>query len=55
LKVDDGIVTLWGNVEWDFQRSAVERAVRNFSGVRGVINRVMITPRAEKQLTTVSL
>jgi osmotically-inducible protein OsmY len=49
LKVDDGFVTLSGNVEWNFQRSAVVRAIRNLSGVKGVINQIAITPRAEKQ------
>lgn len=52
LKVDDGFVTLSGSVEWNFQRSAAERAIRNLSGVKGVINQIAITPRVEKQDVT---
>ena len=37
-KVDDGWVTLEGEVEWQFQRNAPERAVRYLAGVKGVSN-----------------
>ncbi|APW37261.1 OsmY domain-containing protein [Rhodoferax koreense] len=44
--VEGGWVTLDGRVEWDYQRSAAHRAVRNLLGVTGVTNNVAIVPRA---------
>ena len=44
-RVDDGWVTLEGEVEWDFQRRAAGRAVRNLTGVRGLSRRVTLAPR----------
>lgn len=35
-RVQDGWVTLEGQVEWDFERRAATAAVRNLTGVRGV-------------------
>ncbi len=49
VKVDNGFVTLSGGLEWNFQRSAAERAVRYLLGVKGVINHIKISPRVEKQ------
>lgn len=37
-RVEDGWVTLTGEVEWRFQAAAAERAVRNLTGVRGLTN-----------------
>lgn len=42
LIVDDGWLTLTGEVEWDYQRKAVESAVRYLSGVKGVINNITL-------------
>ncbi|HTY30920.1 BON domain-containing protein [Mycobacterium sp.] len=38
--VDNGWVTLTGKVDWHFQRTVAEDAVRDLRGVRGVINRI---------------
>lgn len=46
VKVQDGFVTLSGKVEWNFQRQAAERAVRKLSGVAGVIDELMLEPKA---------
>ncbi len=43
--VDDGVVMLDGTVDWHFQRTAAERAVRHLTGVKGVMNRIAIAPR----------
>ncbi len=43
-KVEDGWVTLIGDVQWSYQRDAAMRAVRNLAGVRGVINKLSVTP-----------
>jgi osmotically-inducible protein OsmY len=40
--VDDGWVSLDGAVDWQFQRSAAEKAVRYLTGVKGVINRITV-------------
>ncbi len=40
--VDDGWVSLDGAVDWQFQRTAAEKAVRCLTGVKGVINRVSV-------------
>ena len=38
--VSDGWITLRGEVTWQYQRGAAERAVRNLAGVRGVSNAI---------------
>jgi len=45
LRVADGWMTLEGQVEWQFQRAAAERAVRQLFGLRGVSNQISLTPR----------
>jgi osmotically-inducible protein OsmY len=42
--VEDGLITLEGEVEWHYQRELAERAVQNLRGVAGVINMVRIRP-----------
>ena len=43
--VRNGWITLEGDVEWDYQRSA-ESAVRRVKGVKGVTNTIQVKPRA---------
>jgi osmotically-inducible protein OsmY len=45
-RVDEGWVTLEGAVEWQYQKSAAERAVRYLTGVKGVSNLLKIKQRA---------
>ena len=45
-RVDEGWVWLEGQTEWQYQRSAAERAVRYLTGVKGVTNLITIRPRA---------
>jgi VCBS repeat-containing protein len=40
--VDDGWISLDGNVDWQFQRTSAENAVRHLAGVKGVINRITV-------------
>ena len=42
--VQEGWITLSGIVEWDYQRKAVESAVRYLSGVKGVLNNISLKP-----------
>lgn len=45
LKVEDGWITLGGELDWAYQRSAAETAVRDLVGVRGVFNRIELKPK----------
>lgn len=45
VTVQKGWVTLKGEVEWEYQRRAAERAVRRLSGVLGVTNLITVRPR----------
>ena len=46
VTVRDGWMTLDGEVDWEYQRTDTERAVRYLSGVKGVINNVTLKHRA---------
>lgn len=48
-RVDDGWITLTGQVDWNYQRDAAEREVRNLSGVNGVTNRIELKPSAKAE------
>ena len=45
VTVSRGIVTLRGEVSWEYERRAAERAVRRLSGVRNVVNLIKVRPR----------
>lgn len=45
-KVTNGWLTLDGDVEWQYQRNAAERAVRYLTGVKGVSNLISVKPKA---------
>lgn len=45
ISVTDGWVSLKGDVEWDYQRTAAFHAVRTLTGVRGVTNAITLSPR----------
>jgi osmotically-inducible protein OsmY len=46
VTVRDGFITLEGIVEWNYQRSAAESAVRHLKGVKNVSNDIRISPTA---------
>jgi osmotically-inducible protein OsmY len=46
VKVEHGVVTLTGDVNYQFQRAAAESAVRRLGGTRGVINLIRVVPAA---------
>ncbi|MET8309642.1 MULTISPECIES: BON domain-containing protein [unclassified Micromonospora] len=46
VTVSAGWVTLHGEVEWEYQRRAAERAVCRLNGVRGVSNGITVRPAA---------
>jgi osmotically-inducible protein OsmY len=45
-KVQSGAVTLEGQVKWNFEREAAERAVRHLTGVASVFNAITLKPEA---------
>src|SRR2546421_6465990 len=44
VTVSRGVVTLRGEVEWEFEKRAAQRAVRQLAGVRDVINNIRVRP-----------
>ncbi|MEA2780395.1 MAG: hypothetical protein QOK29_1939 [Rhodospirillaceae bacterium] len=47
VTVEEGRVTLEGEVEWHYQREGAERAVRRIKGVKSVNNRIRLRPKWE--------
>jgi osmotically-inducible protein OsmY len=45
--VKDGWITLEGAVEWQYQKSTAEQAVRKIKGVKGVTNLITVKPSVE--------
>jgi osmotically-inducible protein OsmY len=43
--VSDGWVTLKGTLDWQYQREAAARAVRDLTGVKGVTNGITLKPQ----------
>jgi osmotically-inducible protein OsmY len=50
LSVEKGWITLKGSVDWEFQRSIAEDAVRYLWGVKGVINLIEVQPTVSKAI-----
>jgi osmotically-inducible protein OsmY len=44
VTVSNGFVTLKGEVEYGFQKRDAENAIRHLSGIRGVINQILVKP-----------
>jgi len=42
---EKGFLTLEGEVDWQFQKSAAEQAVQHLTGLKGVWNRITIKPK----------
>ncbi|TLV02430.1 BON domain-containing protein [Dyadobacter luticola] len=45
IKVEDGFVTLSGEVDWSYERSMAINAIENLSGVRLVVNNISLKPK----------
>jgi len=52
VKVHQGLVTLSGMVNYEFQRSAAESAVRYLEGVTGLVNMIDLKPRVNTKDVT---
>lgn len=44
VTVSNGLVTLKGKVDWEYQRKAAANAIRDLTGVRGVTNTISLEP-----------
>jgi osmotically-inducible protein OsmY len=49
VKVQDGWVTLTGEVNWQHERIAAEHLVRRLSGIHGVLNSITLKQRVQPQ------
>lgn len=49
VKVQNGAVTLTGKVDWNYQKTRAEAAVRRLSGVISIINSIEVHPRVDAQ------
>jgi osmotically-inducible protein OsmY len=49
VKVQDGWVTLTGEVSWQHQRVAAEHLVRRLSGIHGILNSITLKPHVQPQ------
>jgi osmotically-inducible protein OsmY len=47
VSVEKGRVMMRGQVDWDFQRTAAEKALRNLTGITGIVNHVSIHKKIE--------
>jgi VCBS repeat-containing protein len=45
VTAEKGFLTLEGEVDWEFQRSAAQQAVQYLMGVKGVTNQITIKPK----------
>lgn len=45
VTVQQGWVSLDGEVDWEYQRNAAEGTLRNLTGLRGLTNRIRVTDR----------
>ncbi|WP_061958556.1 BON domain-containing protein [Cupriavidus pauculus] len=45
VAVEHGVVTLSGQVDWDYQRRAAVDVIRQLNGVRDIVNQMVLNPR----------
>ncbi|MBB5638362.1 MULTISPECIES: BON domain-containing protein [Pedobacter] len=50
VKVEDGLVTLEGEVRWNYQKEAAQKSVSTLLGVLGVINNIAIHSQTTDQV-----
>lgn len=49
VEVEDGWVTLTGQVDWGYQFASAEQCVRPLAGVRGLSNNITVKPRVQSE------
>ncbi len=50
LKVENGWITLYGELTWNFQKEALERSVKDLLGVTGVTNNITIKAESRDKI-----
>jgi len=55
LKVEDGWVTLEGDVEWQYQKESAASAIKDLIGVRGISNLIRVRPSVSPVLVKDSI
>ena len=50
LKVEEGWVTLEGELPWNYQKRAAESAVHHVTGVKGITNKISIKPESHDDI-----
>jgi len=50
VKVEDGWVSLLGEVEWNYQKEATKKAVHNVPGVKGITNDIIVKSKGNDRL-----
>jgi osmotically-inducible protein OsmY len=50
VRVENGWITMTGEVNWDYQRRAAEKAVRDLPGVRGITNLIAVRPKVDAKV-----
>ena len=46
VQVTDGVVTLQGTVDWQFQKEQAERGLLPLIGVKSILNKITLNPKA---------
>lgn len=49
VSVEKGRIILRGQVDWDFQRNAAEKALRNLTGITEIVNHISIQKRVQPE------
>jgi osmotically-inducible protein OsmY len=49
ITVSHGRFTLEGSVDWQYQKDAAIRAIRNMTGIQSLINNITVRPRVSPQ------
>lgn len=55
VKVENGWITLEGDLQWNYQRDAAERLIRELSGVKGMSNNIIIKSEPSSQIDKVAI
>ncbi|HBX49652.1 MAG TPA: ornithine aminotransferase [Bacteroidales bacterium] len=55
VKVEDGWVTLEGELQWNYQRDAAKKSIQYLHGVRGVTNHITIKSEAKEAIQTLDI
>jgi len=50
----DGVVTLEGTVEWNFQKARIEACVCDLEGIRGAVNNIVVKPKKASRTDALS-